>query len=418
MHRPSLSLSILLGLTTGMALGLAAAAAGGPLRAVATGVEPAGTVWINLIRMCVIPLVVTALVSGVGGLGDPRRLGPVGLRTLAFIVGGITLAALTGLAVALLLAPLAPVAAGSAAALRDTAVEGADAVVRQAAQVKGLRDFLLDLVPANPVRAATEGSLLPLTVFAVLFGAAVGALAEEPRRAVLAVTDAVLAAIIRLVEWAMVLAPVGVLCLVAPVVARLGWESLRSLAMFVVAVVLAAVLFGAVAYGLAMRVLVRLPVARFARTITPGTAVAFTTASSMAALPTMMDTALRNLRMSKGVASFVLPIAATLNRPGSAIYQMAAVVFMGSLYGVTLGPGQLAAAFATSLLMTFSVAAMPSATVFTTAPVLAAAGLPLESLALLLGVDRIPDMFRTALNAVGHQTVAAAVARSGGETLA
>jgi Na+/H+-dicarboxylate symporter len=216
----------------------------------------------------------------------------------------------------------------------------------------------------------------------------------------------------------MILAPIGVLCLVAAVTARVGWDTLRTLIVFVLAVVVGTTLFAVLGYAPAARMLARVRVLRFGRTITPGTTVAFTTASSMAALPTMMDTALRDLRISNPIASFVLPVSATLNRPGSAVYQMVAVVFVGSLYGIPLGPVDFATALATSLLMTFSVASVPSATVFTTAPVLLAVGLPVESLALLLGVDRIPDMFRTGLNAIGHQTAVAVVARAEGEEVA
>ena len=157
---------------------------------------------------------------------------------------------------------------------------------------------------------------------------------------------------------------------------------------------------------------------KFGRLAMPGIAVGFTTTTSMAALPTMLDAALNRMGISKAVAGFVLPVGATLNRPGSAIYQMAAVVTVGSLYGVHLGPAQYGAALITSFLMTFSVAAIPSATVFTTAPVLAAAGLPIEALALLIGVDRIPDMFRTGLHCASHQTIAAVVARGEGEEIA
>jgi Na+/H+-dicarboxylate symporter len=419
MPKPSLSVTILLGLLAGLALGLAASATGAPLlMRVALGVEPAGTIWINLLRMCVVPLVAAALVSGVGSLGDPRRLGRVGLRTFGFIFATILLAALTGLVLALLAAPIAPASPAAAAALRAAALQGSQDVAQQVGRVQGLREFILELVPANPVRSAADGALLPLTVFSVLLGAAVGALAEPSRRVILGFTDAVVAALIKLVGWGMLLAPLGVLCLAAPVAARLGWETLRGLAVFVVTIVAGTTLFALLVYGAAAKVLARVRVGPFARTIAPGAAVAFTTASSMAALPTMMDTALEDLHISKGVASFVLPLAATLNRPGSAIYQMAAVVFVGSLWNVTLGPGQIAAAFATCFLMTFSVAAMPSSTVFTTAPVLLAAGLPVESIALLLGVDRIPDMFRTGLNGIAHQTAVAVVARAEGETIA
>jgi Na+/H+-dicarboxylate symporter len=419
MRRPTLSVAIALGLVLGLVLGLAASATGaGALRALDLGIEPLGTIWLNLLKMCVLPLVAAALVAGVGGLGDVRRLGRVGVRTVAFILGGALLAAFVGLGLALLLVRLAPPSPEVAARLRDAAAAGARDVTARVAEVRGGWRFLLDLVPANVVTAAAEGALLPVIVFAVLFGAATGVLAAGPRGAILQLAEAVVAALIRLIGWVMLAAPVGVLCLVAPVGARFGGETVARLGVFVVAVVLGTVLFAIAAYGPAARLLARVRIGPFARTIAPGTTVAFTTASSMAALPAMMDAALNRMRVSSGVAGFVLPQAATVNRPGTTIYQMTAVVFVASLYGLSPAPAQLAAALATSLLMTFSVAAIPAATVFTTAPVLLAAGLPIESLALLLGVDRVPDMFRTGLNAVGHQTATAVVARGEGEALA
>ena len=415
---PSLSLLIAAGLVAGLALGLAASANGpGPLMSFATGVEPIGTIWISLIRMCVVPLVVTAVVSGVASIGDLRTLGRVGARTLGFILGTLVLGGVLGLGVALLLVPLAPVSPEAAAALRQAAAAGAAQVAEQAGKVQGMRQFLIDLVPPNAVKAAADGSLLPLTVFAVLIGAAVGSLEVTQRRAITSVTDAIVAALIRLIGWIMLIAPLGVLCLAAPMAAKFGLDALRSLAVFVLSVVVSCTLFALVVFPAIVRWLIRAPVLPFARAVVPGTMVAFTTTSSMAALPTMMDTALNRFGMSPAVASFVLPLAATLNRPGGAIYQMTAVVFVGSLYGAHLGVAQFLTAGATMLLMTFSIASIPSATVFTTAPVLLSVGLPVESVALLLGVDRIPDMFRTGLNTLFHQTAAAVVAHAEGEVL-
>ena len=417
MRKPNLSLWIAAGLVAGLALGLIANFQGGDLQKFAIGVEPVGTIWMNLVRMCVIPLVVTALVSGVAAIGDVRRLGRVGARTLGFMFGTILMAGIFGMLLALVLVPLAPVSPESAAALRAAAAANAEQVTAQAGRVLGFRQFMLDLVPANPVKAAADGALLPLIVFSVTLGAAVGTLAESKRRAVVDLMDALVSALIVLIGWIMLLAPIGVACLAAPVAARFGWETLRSLGVFVLTVVVGCCLFVSV-FLLLARWLAKVPMLAFGRAITPGATVAFTTTTSMAALPTMMDTAMNRLRISNSVASFVLPLGATLNRPGSAIYQMAAVVTVGSLYGVALGVAPLAAALATSFLMTFSVAAIPSATVFTTAPVLLAAGLPVEAIGLLLGVDRIPDMFRTGLHGVSHQTAAAVVARGEGEEIA
>lgn len=415
---PSLSLRITAGLLLGLAFGLYASVSGRPwLISVAVGIEPVGTVWINLIRMVVIPLVVAAIVSGVASLGDVRRLGRVGVRTLAFAFGTLLLAALLGLVLARLIVPLAPVSEEVAASLRGAAAASAADVTQQVQRIQGFRQFLIELVPANPVKAAADSALLPVIVFSVLFGAAAGSLEERSRTAVVGLADAMVAAFIKLVGWIMVLAPIGVLCLSAPVAARFGLEVLRSLAVFIVTIVAATTLFALLGYGAAARLLARVRLGPFARAISPGVAVAFTTTSSMAALPTMIESAVEKLRISPAVASFVVPLAAALNRPGSAIYQTVAVVFVASLYGIPLSTTQLVIAVASSFLMTFSVAAVPSATVFTSAPVLLAVGLPVESIALLLGVDRVPDMFRTGLNAVGHQTCAAVIARGEGEVI-
>lgn len=418
MKRPSLSVSIALGLVIGLSLGLLASRQGdGALKDFAIGIEPVGTIWMNAVRMCVIPLVFTALVSGVAAIGDVRRLGRVGAKTFGFMFGTILLAGIFGLLLALVLLPLAPVSPESAAALRAAAAARAGEVTQQAGRVLGLRQFLLDLVPPNPVKAAADGALLPLIVFSVTLGAAVGSLPTQKRAVVVDLMDALVSALIKLIGWIMLLAPIGVLALAAPVAARFGWETLRSLGIFVLTVVLGTSIFAVVVFGLLAVWLAKVPYGPFARAITPGATVAFTTATSMAALPQMMDTALNKLRISNSIASFVLPLGATLNRPGSAIYQMAAVVTVASLYGVALGPAHYAAALATSFLMTFSVAAIPSATVFTTAPVLLSVGLPVEAIGLLLGVDRIPDMFRTGLHGVSHQTCVAVVARSEGEEI-
>lgn len=402
----------------GLGLGLAASALDLQwLKDVAIGIEMIGTIWMNLIRMCVIPLVVAALVSGVAAVGDVRKLGRVGVRTIALFASTIVISSLIGLAVAGILIPLAPVSPESAAALRASAAASAEQVTAQTAQVQGIRQFLLNLVPSNVVRAASDFALLPLVVFSVLLGAAVGTLAEPHRGTITGFMDALLAALIRLIGWIMLLAPIGVLCLAAPVAARFGWETLRSLAMFVLAVVVGTTLAAVTLFALLAKFLARVPVAKFGKIIVPGVTVAFTTASSLVALPTMMDTALQRLGLSKAVSGFVLPLAAAINRPGSGIYQMCAVVLVASLYGMNLTASLLLAALATSLAMTFSVASIPSATVFTTAPVLLAAGLPVESIGLLLGVDRIPDMFRTGLHGVSHQTLAAVIARGEGEEI-
>jgi Na+/H+-dicarboxylate symporter len=403
----------------GLGFGLAAAASRQPaLLAIAAGVEPAGTVWVNLIRMVVIPLVVGAVVGGVAGFGDAGRLGRLGVRTVALFLALGFAGIVMGLVLARLVLPLAPLSAGATAALRGAAAAGAADVGRSVQQVPGLTQFLTGLVPANPIRAAADGALLPVILFSVLFGLAVAHLDEGKRAAITGLADAVVAAVVKMVGWFMVLAPLGVACLAAPVAARLGWGMLASLGTFIGVVVAGCVLFTLVVLGPVVRFVARLPLGRFAKATAPAYAVGFSTTTSLAALPAMMEATVRDLHISAPIAGFVVPLAATLNRPASALYQAVAAVFVAQLYGVPLGLAGYAALGATMLVLTFSVPPMPRSAVLSLAPALLAAGVPLEGIGLLIGVDQVPDMFRTATNVAGHVAAAAAIARGEGEALA
>lgn len=397
---------------------MAAATREPALLAIATGVEPAGTLWVNLIRMVVLPLVVGALVAGVAGFGDPRRLGRLGGRAILFFLATGVAGIAIGLVLARLVLPLAPLSPEATASLRDAAAAGAAEVGRSVQQLPGFAQFLTGLVPANPVKAAADGALLPVIVFSVLFGLAVAHLDEERRRTITGLADAVVAAVVKLVGWFMVAAPVGVACLAAPVAARLGWEVLASFGLFIAVVVAGCLLFTAVVLGPVVRLLVRLPLGRFARAAAPAYAVGFSTTSSMAALPAMLEVATADLRVSPPVAGFVVPLAASLNRPASALYQAVAAVFLAGLYGVHLGLAQYGVLAGTMLLLTLSVPAMPRSAVLSLAPALLAAGVPMDGIGLLLGVDQLPDMFRTATNVAGHVTATAVIARGEGEALA
>ncbi len=418
LKRPSLSLQIAVGLLAGLGFGLLAAATGSPaLLAAAAGVEWIGTLWVNLIRMVVLPLVMGAVIAGVAGFGDIRRVGRIGGRALAFFLATGALGIAMGLALARLLLPLARPSAEAAAALRAAAA-GAAQAGGAAQRMPGLTEFLTGLVPANPVKAAADGALLPVLAFSVLFGLAAAQLDERRREAITGLADAVVAAVVKLIGWFMLLAPLGVACLAAPITARLGWGMLASIGVFVAVVVGGCALFTAVVLAPAVRLLARVPLGRFARATAPPWVVGFSTTSSRAALPALMEATAQGLRIPPPLAGFVVPLAASLNRPASALYQAVAAVFLAQLYGISLGLPQYATLAATMLLLTLSVPAMPRSAVLSLAPALLAAGVPLDGIGLLLGVDQVPDMFRTATNVAGHVTAAAVVARGEGATLA
>ena len=395
------NVAIVLGLLCGLVLGFAAALTGaGALHAAADGVAPLGTAFVKLIRLVVIPLVGSTLFSAVATMGDLRRLGRLGLHTLGFLWGTTLLAILMGMIVMAAALPFAgPL----------TMAVAAGAVSPPAPPT--FFDFLLNLIPDNPVKAAADGALLPMIVFTVLFAAAAATLPESRRTRLVDLADSVTAALIRLIHWILWAAPVGVFALAAPVAADAGLDLLRSLGIFIVAVIVGLVIFTGVVYLPFVRFVAGLSGRRFLAAAVEPAAIAFSTTSSAAALPAMFN-ATDRLDLPRPLASFVLPIGAAVNRSGSALYQGAAVVFLGHLYGAGVSPGELIAALFATFLVALTIAPVPSASVVTLPPALAAVGVPIDGLGILLGIDRIPDMFRTMVNVTGNVAATAVVRRT------
>lgn len=391
--------AIALGLGLGLAFGIVAAASGNhTLLAVATGVAPLGTVFINLIKMVVVPLVAMSLFGGVATLGDLRKLGRNGGLAVLFIWGTTLCAILIGIAVMWLTLPLA----GNVTLPTTSPVTPPE--------LPGFMDFVVSLVPSNAVRAAADGALLPLIVFTVLFAAAAGTLPEDRRRPLLDIADASTQALIRLVHWVLWTAPVGVFALAAPVAAQTGWELLRSLGVFVAAVIGGLIVFVLVVYLPAIRIWSRVSVRDFLRANAVTAPIAFSTTSSAATLPAMFEACEDVLKVPRGVTSLVLPLGVSIGRSGSALFQGAALVFLAHLYAVPIAPAALVGAVVATFLVALTVAAVPSASVMTLPPAFGALGIPMDGLAVLLGVDRIPDMFRTVVNVMGDLGAAAVVA--------
>lgn len=405
-------------LVLGLVLGLLAAATQHPLLlGLANGLRPAGTLFLNLLSMVVIPLVAAALFAGVAGLGNLRRLGRLGVRTLAFFWGTSVAAILVGFVVAAMLLPLATITPDQQNALRLAALEDSSFVRRAAEEMPRGARVLVELIPANPVRAAVDGNLLPLIVFITIFAVAAAGLPEEKRKALTDVADGATRALMRIVRWVLLLAPVGVFALVAPAVAQFGWSLVKAMAVFVATVIVGVAVFIAGVYLPAIALIVRLGVGRFLRAILPSMAMGFSTTSSLATLPTMLGAAAADLRISPTVGSFVLPLGASINRAGSALFQAVAVLFIAQLYGIPFGVAEMFQAGAAVFLASLTVASVPSAGVVSLAPAFATTGLPLSGLTILFALDRIPDMFRTMANVTGHLTAAAVVAAVEGEKL-
>jgi Na+/H+-dicarboxylate symporter len=382
--------------------------------------EFVGSLFIRLIMMIVIPLVVASLMIGVASLGDIGKLGRIGGKTVGYYMFTTAISITIGLTLALIVKPGSRIAPEMRDALAAEFSGAAADRLAQAEARPSTWDVLLNMVPDNPVGAAASGNLLPLILFVLVFGAALSLAMPERRDAVLNVFRGVNDASMILIDWVMRLAPYAVFALIAGVISRFGIDVLRSLAIYAAVVAGGLLIHATVTYGTLVTVLARLNPLEFFRRIREVPLIAFSTSSSSATLPVTMEVAEEKLGVSKPVSSFVLPLGATINMDGTALYQGVATVFIAQVYGHALGLDQLLTIVLTATLASIGAAGVPSAGIITLILVLQSVGLAGQAaagIALILGVDRILDMLRTSVNVVGDLSCAAFVARSEGEDL-
>lgn len=412
---------ILIGLGAGVVAGFVANVADlAPLKNALVALEPIGTAFIRLIMMIVIPLVVASLLVGTASLGDIRKLGRIGGKTIAYYMCTTAVAVTIGLFVSNVVEPGSRIDAATRDRLSASFSAQAQEALALAAEKPSVVKVLLDMIPSNPFAAAAEGDLLPLIIFTVIFGAAVSLVGDERRRAVLDFFNGVNDAVMVVIDWVMKLAPYAVFALIAAVVARFGLDLLKSLLIYALTVVLGLALHVMGTYALILHFLVRYNPVTFLRRALEAPLVAFSTSSSSATLPVTMETAEEKIGVSPEVSSFVLPLGATINMDGTALYQAVAVMFIAQIYGVPMGPIEQLTIVLTATLASVGAAGVPAAGIITLILVLHSVGLATYTpagIALILGVDRILDMLRTAVNVTGDLTAAAFVARTEGEVL-
>ena len=362
-----------------------------------------GQLFLNLLRMMILPLIVAAVISGVASLGDVRRLGRLGAATVLYYLSTTALAVLIGMIMVNVIRPGDGLAASAAAAAAPGRV--------QAAGHTSLTDILLSLVQPNLVNAASGMDLLPIILFAILFSAALSTIGDLGRH-VIAFFEGVNEAMMTLVVWIMYLAPVGIFALVAGRLGQAGGqafgESLKAVGWHVVTVLsglaihmAALVVIMALLSGKGMQYLAGMLRALF---------TAFGTASSSATLPVTMECAREN-GVDERAVRFVLPLGSTVNMNGTALYEAAAAMFIAQAYGISLTLPQQGIVFVTATLAAIGAAGVPEAGLVTMVIVLKAAGLPLDGVALLLSVDWFLDRFRTAVNVWGDAVGAAVIGR-------
>ena len=402
---------MLAALAAGFVLGSLAAASGHPLVPRLVGViEPLGGLWVNAIRMTVVPLVVSVLITGVAtGMGS-RSLGRAGVRAFVTFASILIVAG----TIALLLAPplleRLPLTADVAERLRSTAASAASSTTTAVQGMPGFAQRIVETVPANPIRAAADGAMLPLVVFTLLLALGIARLAPLSRDGIVRFFSGISDAMLVIVGWVLRAAPIGVFALALSVAARTGIQAAGALLYYIVVLSVTLLVVTIVLYVPAL-VVGRVSLRDFALAALPAQAVAVSSRSSLAALPAMLRETRERLALPPVATSFALPLAVSVLRVNVPPRWVISAAFLGQLYGVEIGISALLWVLATAVLISFSVPGIPSASLFMLAPVLVSLGLPPEGVGLLIAVDTIPDMFNTLANVTGHLAATTVIAR-------
>ncbi|HEY2431092.1 MAG TPA: cation:dicarboxylase symporter family transporter [Vicinamibacterales bacterium] len=399
---------MLIALLAAIALGGAIAASGSGLALrVADAAAPIGSLWVNAIRMTVIPLIVSLIVTGIASAADVPAVGRMGVRTLLVFV-----LLLAGMAIVIV-----PLAASVFALLPDGArpplPPGAADAAREMAsggQVQSFGSWLLSLLPVNPIAAAASGAMLPFVVFVLLFAVATARSSEATRTTLVAFFRAVGEAMMTLVRGVIWFTPLGVFVLLLPLAAHLGGALAGAIGFYIAAYSAAALVCVAILYP-TVRLGAGLPMRRFARAALPGQLIAFSSSSSLASLPALVEAAETELALPAEVTGFVLPVAAAMFKIAGPVSWTVGALFVGWFYHVPLHAPQLATIACASVFLAFAAPGIPRGAFIMLTPLLVAVGLPAEGVGLLIAIDAIPDTFASVLNSTGLLTATVLVAR-------
>ena len=362
-----------------------------------------GDLFIRLLRMIIIPLIMASMVAGVVSIGNIRNLGKIGLRTFVYYMATTLLAVSVGLILVNVLKPGAGVELGM-----ETNVE---------AVTPSVVSIVTDIVPKNLFKSMAEDKVLSIIFFSLLLGVALSSVGEKAKPLV-TLFEALNAVMLRITDWIMRLAPLGVFALMACTIGQMGLAVIKPLAVYMATVVLGLGIHAFITLPILLSVFGRYSPARFIKDMFSAVATAFSTASSAATLPITMDCLEKKAGVSNKIASFVLPLGATVNMDGTALYEAVAAMFIAQAYGIDLTLWQQLVIMLTATLASIGAAAIPGAGLVTMVIVLKAVGLPLEGIGMVLAVDRLLDMCRTSVNVWGDACGAAVVARLEGEELA
>ncbi|WP_028008469.1 glutamate/aspartate:proton symporter GltP [Solimonas flava] len=414
MHLPRLSLAwqILIALALGIVAGSVLHEMGGPRDWLITNIlTPAGQIFIRLIKMIVVPIVISSLIVGIAGVGDAKKLGRIGFKTIVYFEVITTIAILVGMLFADLLQPGVGIDMQQLTTADISQYQKTTEAVQHGPH--SLVTTILGLIPANVFEAIAKGEILPIIFFSVMFGLGLAALPAEHRDPLVQTFRSVAETMFKVTHMVMRYAPVGVFALIAVTVATFGFASLLPLAKLVVLVYAAVLFFALVVLGAVAR-LFGFRITRLIRLIKDELILAYSTASSETVLPRIMEK-MQAYGAPQPIASFVIPTGYSFNLDGSTLYQSIAAIFLAQLYGIDLTLTQQIVLILTLMVTSKGIAGVPGVSFVVLLATLGSVGIPLEGLAFIAGVDRILDMARTALNVVGNSLAALVIAKWEGQ---
>ncbi|SKA98372.1 Na+/H+-dicarboxylate symporter [Sporosarcina newyorkensis] len=360
-------------------------------------IKPLGDLFLRLIKFIIAPLILASLVVGVASTGDPKQLGRIGVKTVSYYLVTSAIAVAIGLAFAYLISPGKGV---------NISVPEAAAQVNE---TDGVIATLLNIIPENSFTALSSGNILQIIFFAIFVGLAI-TLVGKKAKPVYQFFEGFAEIMYKITGIVMWFAPIGILGLVAPVVGEYGLSVLMPLLKVILTVAIACFIHVLFVYSMAVKKFAKMSPMKFFKGMAPASIVAFSTCSSAGTLPVTIKNTQDNLGVPKKISSFVLPLGATINMDGTAIYQGVAVVFIAQFYGLELSLIQLLMVVLTAVLASIGAAGVPGAGVIMLAMVLSSVNIPLEGIALIAGIDRILDMFRTTVNILGDASASVVVA--------
>ena len=415
---------IIIGLALGLLFGMLAATQGWGVF-VSNWISPFGKIFINLLKLIAVPLVLSSLITGVASLSDLKKLSRIGGRTISIYIATTAVAVTIGLLSVNMLQPGSTVPEDMKSKLQDTYQSSVSGRVEAAEEVKDRSALqpIVDMVPSNFFSSASNNrNMLQVVFVAIIIGIALIQINKNKAKPVLDFFEGINELVIKLVDNIMLMAPYGVFALIADTITSIAGnninnvlELLGALGFYMFAVIIGLLLQTLITYTIVLKLFSKMPLKKFYQGLAPAQLLAFSTSSSGATLPVTMERCEEKLGVSEEVSSFVLPLGATINMDGTALYQAVAAVFIAQTLGMDLTLGAQLTIVLTAVLASIGTAAVPGAGVIMLVIILEAISVPSAGIALILGVDRILDMLRTVTNVTGDASVAVAVASSEGE---